>query len=90
MCSGGDGHEYVTVLQERQKWSKARTNLKDGDIVVVVDHTSPRSSWPLARIVETKPDSNGMVRSVKLQTKTSILERPITKLCLLLEEETTR
>ncbi len=52
--------EYVTVMQERQKWSKARTNLKVGDIVVVVDPTSPRSSWPLARIVETKPDSNGI------------------------------
>ncbi len=75
-------------MQERQKWSKARTNLKVGDIVVVVDPTSPCSSRPLARIVETKPNSNGMVRSVKLQIKTSILERPITKLCLLLKEET--
>lgn len=53
--------EYVTVMQKRHKWSKARTNLKVGDIVVVVDPTSPRSSLSLARIVETKPDWNGMV-----------------------------
>lgn len=45
-------------MQERQKWCKARTNLKVGDIVVVVDPTSPRSSWPLARLLETKPDTN--------------------------------
>ena len=79
-------HEYLTLMQERQKWSKVRENLKKGDVVVIVDPTSPRSSWPLARILETKPDSEGLVRSVKLKTKTGILERPITKLCLLLED----
>ncbi|KAL0177460.1 hypothetical protein M9458_026354, partial [Cirrhinus mrigala] len=75
--------EYLTLMQERQKWSKVRQNINVGDIVVIVDPTSPRSSWPLARILETKPDSGGLVRSVKLKTKTGILERPITKLCLL-------
>ncbi|KAL0150491.1 hypothetical protein M9458_054308 [Cirrhinus mrigala] len=78
--------EYLTLMQERQKWSKVRQNINIGDIVVIVNPTSPRSSWPLARILETKPDSGGLVRSVKLKTKTGILERPITKLCLLLEE----
>lgn len=78
--------EYLTLMQERQKWSKVRENLKVGDVVVIVDPTSPRSSWPLARILETKPDSNGLVRSVKLKTKTGVVERPITKLCLLLED----
>ncbi|KAM4533987.1 uncharacterized protein steap2 isoform 2-T3 [Odontesthes bonariensis] len=81
-------HEYLTLMQERQKWSKVRENLKTGDVVMIVDPTSPRSSWPLARILETKPDSEGLVRSVKLKTKTGVLERPITKLCLLLEDGT--
>jgi hypothetical protein len=73
-------------MQERQKWSKVRKNINTGDIVVIVDPSSPRSSWPLGRVLETKPDSKGLVRSVKLKTKTGILERPITKLCQLLEK----
>ena len=79
--------EYLTTMQQRQKWFKERKNFKIRDIVVIVDPTSPRASWPLARIIETKPDSKGLVRSVKLKTKTGILERPVTKICLLLDED---
>lgn len=39
----------------------------------------------MGRILSTTSDSKGLVRSVMIQIKTSILERPATKLCLLLE-----
>ena len=38
-------------------------------------------TWGL--VVETKRDKNGLVRSAKIKTATALLERPITKLCLL-------
>ncbi|XP_061919407.1 uncharacterized protein LOC133660184 isoform X3 [Entelurus aequoreus] len=79
--------EYLALLQERQKWTQVRNNLQPGDVVLVVDPTAPRGSWPLGRILETRPDGGGLVRSVKLQTKTSVIERPITKLCRVLEAE---
>ena len=79
--------EYLLLLQERQKWTEVRKNFNVGDIVLVVDPTAPRGSWPLGRVLETKPDARGLTRSVKLQTKTSVIERPITKLCRLLETE---
>lgn len=79
--------EYLLLLQERQKWIDVKKNLNIGDIVLVVDPTSPRGSWPLGRVLETRPDGRGLVRSVKLQTKTSVLERPITKLCRILEAD---
>ncbi|XP_031425669.1 uncharacterized protein LOC116220856 [Clupea harengus] len=79
--------EYLLLLQERQKWTSLKRNLSVGDIVLVVDPTAPRGSWPLGRVLETKPDARGLVRSVKLKTKTSVLERPITKLCQILESE---
>ena len=79
--------EYLVLLQERQKWTRVKENLKEGDVVLVVDPTAPRGSWPLGRVLETKPDGRGLVRSVKLQTQTSVLERPITKLCRVLETE---
>jgi hypothetical protein len=79
--------EYLLLLQERQKWTAVKKNLSVGDIVLVVHPTAPRGSWPLGRVLETKPDARGLVRSVKLQTQTSVLERPITKLCPILEAE---
>lgn len=79
--------EYLTQLQERQRWSSPGRNFCVGDVVLIVDDTSPRNSWPLGRIVETFPDGNGLVRQVKVKTKTNELCRPITKLCLLQESE---
>ena len=44
----------------------------------------------MGRIFEVHPDKRGHVRSVKVKTATSTLIRPITKLCLLLEQEESR
>ena len=51
---------------------------------LVVDSTAPRGSWLLGKVLETFPDKNGFVRSARLKTKSSIMERPVTKLCLLM------
>ncbi|XP_063042981.1 uncharacterized protein LOC134437423 [Engraulis encrasicolus] len=77
--------EYLPMLQERQKWNDRKENLKEGDIVIIMDPTAPRGSWPLARVLETYPDKWGLVRSVRLQTKNNKIERPVAKLCLLYE-----
>ena len=77
--------EYLPLLQERQKWNKERRSFVPGDIVMIADAAAPRGSWLLGRVLETFPDKKGLVRSVRLQTKTNILERPVTKLCLLQE-----
>ena len=77
--------EYLPLLQERQKWSRPQRNFSTGDVVMLVDSSSPRNSWLMGRVVETLPDSSGAVRRVKIKTKTSILERPVNKLCLLEE-----
>lgn len=54
--------------------------------MLVVDSSAPRGSWPIGRVTEVFPDSKGLIRTVKLKTKTGFLERPINKLCLLLED----
>ena len=73
------------MLQERQKWNQEKKNLKPGDIVVIMDTTAPRGSWPLGKVLEAFRDKRGLVRSVRLQTKSSVIERPVTRLCLLYE-----
>lgn len=76
--------EYIPLLQQRQKWNFPRRNLAVDDIVLIVDDNSPRSCWPMARVIEVMPGRDGCVRRVKVKTKTSELERPIDK-CVLLE-----
>ncbi|XP_032416535.1 uncharacterized protein LOC116718567 isoform X10 [Xiphophorus hellerii] len=77
--------EYLPLLHERQKWMRQKRNISPGDIVLIADATAPRGCWQMGRVLAVKADGGGLVRSVQLQTKTSVLERPVTKLCLLLE-----
>ena len=75
--------EYLPLLQSRQKWFRPKKNFAVGDTVIVVDENLPRNAWAIGRITEVFPDKYGFVRRVKVKTKTSTLERPISKLCLL-------
>ena len=90
--------EYLSNLQVRRKWNKARRNLEEGDIVLVKDEDLVRSHWKMARVVETMASKDGLVRKVKLLMsdsmlskdgrrvrKASYLERPIHKLTVLIE-----
>ena len=75
--------EYLPALQERQKWNRASRNFTVGDVVLLLDENLPRSSWPLGRILEVFPNQNdGLVWSVKVKTRTSVLMRPIDKIVL--------
>jgi len=90
--------EYLLNISIRQKWHVRRRNLKVDDIVIIKEDTLPRNQWQLGRVVETTEGSDGLVRRVKVQIgerkvtqkqnprcKPSIIERPIQKLVLLLE-----
>jgi len=92
--------EYLSQLQERQKWSQTHRNLQTGDIVLIVDDGLPRCQWKLGRIAETWPGSDDLVRKVKVLlgdpglsargTRVSdpkYVERPIHKVVLLVENE---
>ena len=75
--------EYLSSLQERQKWLRPRRNFVVGDLVLIADQ---RVQWPLGRVVEVHPGSDGLTRSVKVATRTTVLSRPVTKLCFLEQE----
>ena len=75
---------YLPSLQTRQKWNKEQRNFAAGDVVLVLDDKTPRNFWPLGRVLEVYTNRNdGLVRSVKLKTRTSELTRPVTKIVLL-------
>ena len=79
--------EYLPQLQERQRWVRPELNVQVGDLVLVVDASMPRNSWPLGRVVRTMPDKDGYVRRVEVKTSMNIYTIPISKLCLLLEAD---
>ena len=69
------------------KWNETRKNFKVGNIVLLKDEHS-QNQWPMARLVRTESNKNGIVRSAVLKlgnTKSSeTLSRPISKLALLI------
>ena len=66
------------------KWSEFRRNVDVRDLVLVVDDSTPRCSWPLGRILETYLNKDeGLVRVAKVKTKSGTFFRPVTKLCVL-------
>ena len=75
--------EYLPELQRRQKWSKEKRNFKVNDLVLVCDEGTPRHLWPLALVEDVKEGRDGLVRSLRLKTKSTILVRPVTKVVLL-------
>jgi len=75
--------EYLPLLQSRSKWQSEQVDLKPGDLVLMMDQTTPRNTWPLARVLEVRHGDDGHVRSAEIKTAKSTYVRPIQKLCLL-------
>lgn len=58
------------------------------EIVLLLDDKTPRSSWPLGRVIEVY--TNRRDGSVKLKTRTTELIRPVNKITLLEGAEATK
>ncbi|GBP16370.1 hypothetical protein EVAR_91782_1 [Eumeta japonica] len=52
----------------------------EGDIVLIVDSSSPRYSWPRGRIKKTYPGPDNQVRVVDVETTGGVLRRPTSKI----------
>ena len=75
-------------LIERSKWVKRERNIQVGDIVLVVDHNTPRGQWPTGRVIKnltsrTTKEKDPTVRTVIVMTDQGEYRRPVVKLCLL-------
>ena len=77
--------QYLPSLTARAKWRSQERNLKVGDRVFVVQDNIKRGDWLWGLVHEVHPNSDGIVRKATVKTKTGMLVRPITKLCLLEE-----
>ena len=67
--------EYLPNLQERQKWKGLKDNLKINNILLLMDENFPRGQWPLTRVVEVVPSKDGLMRSAKVKTSSTVVTR---------------
>lgn len=75
--------EYVTSLKRFNKWHHPTRNIQVGDIVLLREDNMTPSKWPLARVTQVYPGSDGLVRVVSAKTSIGVYKRPITKIALL-------
>ena len=70
-------------LTVRQKWTREEIPLKENDVVLISEDNLPREKWRIGKVIQTYPGKDDMIRTVKLQTKKGIINRPVQKLHLL-------
>lgn len=76
--------QYLHVLQNRPKWKDSRPNVKVGDLVILNEIDQPRLSWPMARVTQVFPGTDGKVRAMEVIKANGHSHRTsITKICLL-------
>jgi hypothetical protein len=71
--------EYLSLLIQRKKGKQPHI-FQVGDIVHIGSDNKKRLEWPLGRIVELLPGTDGKVRVGKIKTATGTLLRPLQRL----------
>ena len=67
------------------KWRFPSKAISVGDVVILCEDTIGPAQWPLARVVQTHPGKDGIVRVVTVRTgKGRTYTRPVVKIVNLL------
>ncbi|XP_055632494.1 uncharacterized protein LOC129772975 [Toxorhynchites rutilus septentrionalis] len=75
--------DYVSQLQQRSKWKRSSTDIRNGQLVLLRQDNSPPLQWPLGRIVETTTGNDGHTRVVVVQTVSGRYKRAVTEVAVL-------
>lgn len=78
--------EFFGRLQQRQKWQK-EVKYNVGNLVLIIDEQKPPSLWNLGRIITIHPGMDDLTRVVTIKTANGEMQRSITKICMLPNEE---
>lgn len=75
---------YLNILQNRPKWKDSHPNVKIGDLVILKEIEQAPMCWPMARVIQVFPGSDGKVRAMEVRKANGRSHRTsITKICLL-------
>ena len=73
-------NEYLSTLQQRNKWRTTQGDACEGQLVVVKDDNQPPNKWKLGVIATVHPGKDERVRVVTVRTAQGEFQRPIVKL----------
>lgn len=73
--------EYVHELQQRTKWQRNHSDLKEGAMVLIKEDNSPPSRWKLGRVMSVIPGKDNLNRVANLKTIDGIVKRSFSKIC---------
>ncbi|XP_011858752.1 PREDICTED: uncharacterized protein LOC105556279 [Vollenhovia emeryi] len=71
--------KYLHHLQQLGKWRQRLENVQPGELVLIKDELQPPAKWALGRVRQVHPGGDGLTRVVSLDTSSTTLTRPITK-----------
>ena len=82
-------------LVPQYKWHKSQRNVQIGDVVLMIEENALVGEYRLGQVSDVKVSKDGLVRSAKIRCvnrkdekiTTSVLERPIHKLCVIVPRE---
>lgn len=87
-------NEYLQSLTRRHKWKTRKPCITEGDVVLLRDKQLPRNSWPMAKILDAKRSTDGLIRSATIrlaplpgQKTPRIFKRAIADLVLLIPSQ---
>ena len=72
--------EYLALLHPRSKWRSTKRDLKEGDLVILVDESVKRHEWRMARVVSTEGSGNHVRRATVKRNDGKLLLKDRTKL----------
>nr|XP_034840862.1 uncharacterized protein LOC117996834 [Maniola hyperantus] len=75
--------EVARLLPRKIDGRSNSTNLSVGDIVLIVDSSLPRCTWPRGRIQTVYPGPDGRTRVADVETRGGVLRRPSSKIVVL-------
>ncbi len=70
-----------------QKWQRPTNDFQVGDVVIIKDEMLKQRSWPLARITQVYPGSDGHIRAVDLRCQRKVYRRSAHRLVLVVEDQ---
>ncbi|KAL1277556.1 hypothetical protein QQF64_024229 [Cirrhinus molitorella] len=71
---------YLPDLQARQKWKTEKKTLEIGDVVLIVDPQLPCALWPVGRVIQVFPGTDGRVRTASVDVKGKTYTRIVARL----------
>ena len=81
-------NEYLCTLNKYNKWHFPSRNIAVGDVVILQETGTIPTKWPIAHVIAVYPGSDKLVRVVTVKTPQGTYKRPVSKVAVLLPNET--